>query len=172
MVDSLITAILNQAAAECAAAERAAAERAAAERAAAERAAAQRAAAERAAAERAAAERAVVERAVVERAAQAAEAAEVAEALAAVEAAEAAEAERAAQQRGASTTEAGETCVICTDAPRAVVFSCGHALCCRGCAEELQRRRQPCPVCRQPLGRLRAAAGAMHRVCTDIDKGI
>ena len=97
-----------------------------------------------------------------------AEAAEAAEAVAAVAAAEAAEAEeqRAAQQLGASTAQAGEVCVICTDAPRAVVFGCGHALCCRSCAEELQRRRLPCPVCRQPLGRLVAAAGVPAIVCT------
>jgi len=180
----------QRAAAERAAAERAAAERAAAERAAAaKRAAAERAAAakraaaeqrQRAAEQRQQAEaaelarllrqrdaeqrqRAAAERAAAAQRADVVEAAEVAEAVAAVEAAEAAEraaAERAAQQRGAPTAQAGEVCIICFDAPRAVVFGCGHACCCRGCAEELQRRRQPCPVCRQPLGRLVAAAGA------------
>ena len=39
-------------------------------------------------------------------------------------------------------------CVICTCEPREVRFSCGHAVCCRGCAESLLALGHPCPTCR------------------------
>ena len=39
-------------------------------------------------------------------------------------------------------------CVICMSEPREVRFSCGHAVCCRGCAESLLALEHPCPTCR------------------------
>ena len=38
--------------------------------------------------------------------------------------------------------------MICMSEPREVRFSCGHAVCCRGCAESLLAMRHPCPTCR------------------------
>ena len=39
-------------------------------------------------------------------------------------------------------------CVICMSEPREVRFSCGHAVCCRQCAESLLALGHPCPTCR------------------------
>ena len=38
--------------------------------------------------------------------------------------------------------------MICMSEPREVRFSCGHAVCCRGCAEGLLALGHPCPTCR------------------------
>lgn len=45
-------------------------------------------------------------------------------------------------------------CVICLDAPRSTRFEpCGHAVCCRSCAQLLTTQRQPCPTCRADIAR-------------------
>ena len=58
-------------------------------------------------------------------------------------------------------------CVVCLTEPRKVVFvhpnGIEHTLCCSGCAHELYRQRQPCPICRQPLGRLERADRLVDR---------
>ena len=36
---------------------------------------------------------------------------------------------------------------------RSVRFDCGHLVCCNSCADSLQNRRLPCPVCRVAIGR-------------------
>lgn len=58
-------------------------------------------------------------------------------------------------------------CVVCLTEPRETVFvhpnGIEHTLCCSGCAHELYRQRQPCPICRQPLGRLERADGPVDR---------
>jgi hypothetical protein len=58
-------------------------------------------------------------------------------------------------------------CVICMCEPRTVRFGCGHACCCRECADELQGGTQPrlCPACRAPI-RVVVDEGA-HVACQD-----
>ena len=77
---------------------------------------------------------------------------------------ELAEARRAAAQhaRHAADAEAAlararrdddhnRICAICLDAPKdAALVPCGHRTC-RSCAKALQRRKQPCPSCRQKI---------------------
>jgi hypothetical protein len=48
--------------------------------------------------------------------------------------------------------ESERVCTICWNAPRSVALTaCGHSVLCAPCAEELQARRKPCPVCRAPI---------------------
>ena len=60
-----------------------------------------------------------------------------------------------------------KTCVICLTEQREMVFvhpnGIEHTLCCEACARQLQTQSQPCPICRQPLGRLVRAEGFADR---------
>jgi hypothetical protein len=58
-------------------------------------------------------------------------------------------------------------CVVCLTEPRQMIFvhpnGVEHTLCCSDCAAQLQSQRQPCPICREPLGRLDRADGPVDR---------
>ena len=46
--------------------------------------------------------------------------------------------------------ESCESCVVCMEVQRAVIFAnCGHCCCCQQCAEHLSP--QLCPLCRSPV---------------------
>ena len=44
-------------------------------------------------------------------------------------------------------------CVICMGEACCVHFPCGHAGCCRGCADNWRAKGGSCPVCRAVVGR-------------------
>lgn len=48
-----------------------------------------------------------------------------------------------------------DLCVICiTEAKNTAVIPCRHLCLCKGCAEELKKHSQKCPVCRGPISQL------------------
>jgi len=71
-------------------------------------------------------------------------------------------------------------CIICMETPRQISFSCGHFVCCRSCAEQIQERNGRCPTCRAqlaraPLGRAQAAKthqGAHTMMVQKANRGI
>ena len=52
---------------------------------------------------------------------------------------------------GVSVVEDERECVVCLVEPRGARFTCGHCVCCAGCASILQTRGGRCPVCRNPI---------------------
>jgi len=49
-----------------------------------------------------------------------------------------------------------KTCVICLDRPRTSILihirtGAGHNICCEECANELVKKKQPCPICRESI---------------------
>ena len=46
----------------------------------------------------------------------------------------------------------GGECTVCLDKPaNAVAIPCGHVSCCNTCLKKCQKRRDGCPICRQPI---------------------
>lgn len=49
---------------------------------------------------------------------------------------------------GGGGSEENEICVTCQDQPVSQVFEdCGHACCCKRCAEQISQTTRPCPTC-------------------------
>ena len=55
-----------------------------------------------------------------------------------------------------SNTDDWADCSICmSNKADCLLIPCGHHCCCSGCAEELRKRRQPCPICRADIEQYR-----------------
>ncbi len=46
-------------------------------------------------------------------------------------------------------------CCICLEAQKESIFHpCGHYYCCNKCATAMKDKKQPCPICRAPIGQI------------------
>ena len=57
----------------------------------------------------------------------------------------------AADDEADDTAAAPKACVVCMEALRAVRFTCGHCVCCDGCAKKWRAAGGGCPSCRKPM---------------------
>eukprot|EP00658_Telonema_sp_P-2_P070767 TRINITY_DN60171_c0_g1_i1.p1 TRINITY_DN60171_c0_g1~~TRINITY_DN60171_c0_g1_i1.p1 ORF type:complete len:278 (-),score=38.35 TRINITY_DN60171_c0_g1_i1:53-886(-) len=54
-----------------------------------------------------------------------------------------------------ASQEWGDCAVCLTNAACVIMIPCGHACCCNSCADQVLQRRNPCPICREPIEQTR-----------------
>ena len=55
---------------------------------------------------------------------------------------------------GSCSGQYDSKCIICLEKPRDATIvhgGTGHVCCCLDCAKRLEQRRDPCPICKQPI---------------------